>query len=78
MTDEQLIQALRRLGRATAPAPRFADDLFGASGLDLRGQALHPFFVADIAGGSSVAFIDGQLTITTWKPGIGERTAPLS
>ncbi len=55
----------------------FADDLFARSGFDLRGQSFDPFFVADIAGASSVAFKDRQLTITMWKPGEGERTAPL-
>ena len=34
--------------------------------------------VADLAGASSVEFRDGQLTITIWKPGEGERSAPLS
>ncbi len=57
---------------------RFAAHLFAASGLDLRGETLDPFYVADITGGSSVAFIDGQLTITTWKVGGEERAAPLS
>ena len=37
-----------------------------------------PFYVADLAGASSVEFRDGQLTITIWKPGEGERSAPLS
>ena len=57
---------------------RFAEDLFAESGFDLRGQRFDPFFVADLAGASSVEFLDGQLTITTWKPGEGERSAPLS
>ena len=56
---------------------RFADHLFEASGFDLRGQEFDPFYVADIAGASSVEFKDGQLTITIWKPGEGERTQPL-
>jgi hypothetical protein len=56
---------------------RFADHLFAESGFDLRGQAFDPFYVADIAGASSVEFKDGQLTITIWKPGEGERTQPL-
>jgi hypothetical protein len=56
---------------------RFAEDLFQESGFDLRGQRFDPFFVADLAGASSVEFRDGQLTITTWKPGEGERSAPL-
>jgi len=57
---------------------RFAQDLFEESGFDLRGQAFDPFFVGALAGASSVEFRDGQLTITTWKPGHGERSAPLA
>lgn len=57
---------------------RFADHVFQESGFDLRGQKFDPFFVADIAGAASVGFKDGQLTITVWKPGEDERTAPLS
>jgi hypothetical protein len=56
---------------------RFADHLFEGSGFDLRGQKFDPFYVADIDGASSVEFKDGQLTITTWKPGEGEETQPL-
>jgi hypothetical protein len=56
---------------------RFADHLFEESGFDLRGQKFDPFYVADIAGASSVESKDGQLTITTWKSGEGERTKPL-
>ena len=56
---------------------RFAQHLFDESGMDLRGQAFDPFFVGDLAGASSVEFRDGQLTITTWRPGHGERAAPL-
>jgi hypothetical protein len=56
---------------------RFADHLFEESGFDLRGRAFDPFYVADIGGASSVEFKDGQLTITTWKPGQAERSAPL-
>jgi hypothetical protein len=55
---------------------RFADDLFAESGLDLRGQVFDPFYVADLTGGSSVQFADGQLTVTIWKPGEGERAVP--
>lgn len=55
----------------------WADDLFAQSGFDLRGQTFDPFFVGDILGASSVEFRDGQLTITTWRPGQGERSAPL-
>jgi hypothetical protein len=56
---------------------RFLEDLFQESGFDLRGQKFDPFFVAELAGASSVEFRDGQLTITTWKPGQEERSAPL-
>jgi hypothetical protein len=34
--------------------------------------------VADLEGASSLAFVDGQLTITIWKPGQGERAQPLT
>jgi hypothetical protein len=53
---------------------RFAEDLFDESGMDLRGQAFDPFFVADLTGGSSIELVDGQLVITIWRPGEGERT----
>lgn len=56
---------------------RFAQDLFEESGFDLRGQPFDHFYVADLAGAAAVEFRDGQLTITTWKPGRGERSAPL-
>jgi hypothetical protein len=56
---------------------RFAGHLFDESGMDLRGQKFDPFFVGDLAGASAVAFVDGQLTITTWRPGQGERSARL-
>ncbi len=52
---------------------RFAEDLFEESGFDLRGQEFDPFYVADLAAASSLALEDGQLTITIWKPGEGER-----
>jgi hypothetical protein len=52
---------------------RFANNLFEEAGFDLRGQELDPFYVADLTGASSVEFEDGQLTITIWKPGEGER-----
>lgn len=58
----------------TALHRRFADELFEESGFDLRGQEFDPFYVADLTGASSVEFADGQLTITIWKPGEGERT----
>jgi hypothetical protein len=56
---------------------RFAQHLFDESGMDLREQTFDPFFVGDLAGASAVEFRDGQLTITTWRPGHGERAAPL-
>ena len=51
----------------------FADDLFETTGFDLRGQAFDPFYVANVTGASSVAFEDGRLVITIWKPGESER-----
>jgi hypothetical protein len=56
---------------------RFAQHLFDESGMDLRGQRFDPFFIGNLAGASSVEFRDGQLTITTWRPGQGERSARL-
>ena len=53
---------------------RFAEDLYEDSGMDLRGQAFDPFFVADLTGGSSIEFTDNELVITIWRPGEGERT----
>ena len=53
---------------------RFAEDLYADSGMDLRGQAFDPFFVADLTGGSSIEFTDNELVITIWRPGEGERT----
>ena len=52
---------------------RFANYLFEEGGVDLRGQELDPFYVADIIGASAVEFVDGQLRITIWKPGEAER-----
>jgi hypothetical protein len=52
---------------------RFANHLLEETGLDLRGQEFDPFHVADLTGASSVAYADGRLTITIWKPGEGER-----
>ena len=51
---------------------RFADDLFEASGFDVRGETFDPFYVADITGASSIELEDDQLVITIWKPGEGE------
>jgi hypothetical protein len=56
---------------------RFADELFAEAGFDLRGETFDPFFVGDLEGAASVAFVDGQLTLTTWRPGGGERAQPL-
>ncbi len=56
---------------------RFAQDLFEESGFDLRGRHFDHFFVADLVGAAAVEFREGQLTITTWKPGRAERSAPL-
>jgi hypothetical protein len=52
---------------------RFADDLFATSGFDLRGKEFDPFFVGDLIGASSIEMADGQMAITIWKPGEGER-----
>ena len=56
---------------------RFAQELFEESGMDLRNDTLDPFFVADLRGAASVEFINGQLTLTTWKAGSEERSQPL-
>jgi hypothetical protein len=56
---------------------RFTQDLFEESGFDLRGQPFRHFFVADLVGAAAVEFREGQLTITTWKPGQAEWRAPL-
>jgi len=53
---------------------RFAQELFDQIGLDLRGQAFDPFYVADITGASSIEMEDMKLKITIWKPGTEERT----
>jgi pyridoxamine 5'-phosphate oxidase-like protein len=52
---------------------RFAIHLFEEAGFDLRGQNFDPFYVADITGASSIEIEDGQLSITIWRPGEGER-----
>lgn len=52
---------------------RFANDLFEKSGMDLRGQVFDPFYVADLTSASAIVIEDGQLKITIWKPGEGER-----
>ena len=63
-----------RIPTCTSGSPQ---DLFEEAGL-IFGQKFDPLHVADLAGASSVEFRDGQLTITIWKPGEGERSAPLS
>ena len=55
----------------------WAEDLFAESGFDLRAQRFDPFFVADLVGAASVEFRRGQLTLTVWRPGQGERSSPL-
>lgn len=52
---------------------RFATALFEETGMDLRGRVFDPFYVADLTGASSLAIEDGQLAITIWTPGEGER-----
>ena len=52
---------------------RFADELLDEVGLDLRGQHLDPFFVANLSGASALRLDDGKLLITVWKPGHDER-----
>jgi hypothetical protein len=56
---------------------RFAEHVFEESGMDFRGERFDPFLVGDLAGASAVAFLDGELTLTIWKPGELERTQPL-
>lgn len=57
---------------------RFAEHLAENGGPDLRGQTIDPFYVADITGASCLVIKDGQLHVTTWKPGGGERTTQLA
>ncbi len=57
---------------------RFAAKLSEEGGPDLRGQELDPFYVADITGASCIEFVDGDLKITIWKPGEGERMVALT
>jgi hypothetical protein len=52
---------------------RFAETLYEQTGLDLRGQEFSPFYVGDLTSASSIEYENGQLTITIWKPGQGER-----
>jgi hypothetical protein len=57
---------------------RFVAKLVEEGGPDLRGQKIDPFFVADITGASCLEVVDGQLNITIWKPGEGERSRRLA
>lgn len=52
---------------------RFAENLSSNGGPDLRGQALDPFYVADITGASCVELAGSELRITIWKAGEDER-----
>ena len=52
---------------------RFADTLYAETELDLRGQEFSPFYVGDLTSASSIEYADGELSITIWKPGEGER-----
>ena len=52
---------------------RFADDLFAEIGLDLRGEKFDHFYEAHLTSASSVEIVDGQMEVTVWKPGEGER-----
>jgi hypothetical protein len=51
----------------------FAEKVFAEAGLDLRGQQFRPFYVGELTGASSLHLENGQLTITIWRPGEGER-----
>ncbi|HEX2041011.1 MAG TPA: pyridoxamine 5'-phosphate oxidase family protein [Acidimicrobiales bacterium] len=57
---------------------RFVAKLVEEGGPDLRGQKIDPFYVADITGASCLEVVDGQLNITIWKPGEGERSRRLA
>ena len=70
--DVKLFGAVRN-DRDTALHQRFAHMLYAESGFDLRGQEFDPFYVAELTGGSSVTIDGGQLTVTIWRPGQGER-----
>ncbi|NUS42183.1 MAG: pyridoxamine 5'-phosphate oxidase family protein [Mycobacteriaceae bacterium] len=52
---------------------RFAEELFAESGFDIRDRPFDHFFLADIAGASTVEVADNHLEITIWKPGHPER-----
>ncbi|SDZ29893.1 Pyridoxamine 5'-phosphate oxidase [Asanoa ishikariensis] len=70
--DVKLFGAVRN-DQDRALHQRFADALFAENGFDLRGQEFDPFYVAELSSASSVTIDDGELTITIWKPGQGER-----
>jgi hypothetical protein len=74
--DAKLWGDVRNLRDPTLHA-RFADQVVGGGGPDLRGQDLDPFFVADLTSASSLEFADGQLKVKIWKPGEGERDVPV-
>ena len=56
---------------------RFADNVREEGGPDLRGEAIDPFYVADITSASSIEFSAGQLRVTIWKPGQQQRSVPI-
>jgi hypothetical protein len=64
--------------RTRACTNDFVAKLVEEGGLDLRGQKIDPFYVADITGASCLEVVDGQLNITIWKPGEGERSRRLA
>jgi len=51
----------------------FATTLYAETGMDVRGQEFRPFYVAELTGASSLHVEDSHLTITIWRPGVGER-----
>lgn len=52
---------------------RFADNLYAETGFDLRGQKFAPFYVGNLTGASCLELDNGQLMITIWNPGKGQR-----
>lgn len=59
--------------RDTALHQRFATALFEETGFDLRGQEFDTFYEADLSSASAVQVGGGQMDVTIWKPGEGER-----
>ncbi|HEY7875786.1 MAG TPA: pyridoxamine 5'-phosphate oxidase family protein [Actinomycetota bacterium] len=57
---------------------RFVDHLVGIGGPDLRGQAIDPFYVGDIASASSIEIAGGKLQVISWKAGGDERVTSIS